>query len=143
MYGYFNTNEGGQMSSTTLNELSVSKSGSRRIVLNEQGAGVGELELKKGKEFRIAEIWSFGMYGHALMGKGYGTFLMNAVFDELKEEGYRCVMLHVYSDNVKAIKLYKKLGFNEVAYERIENKRIFYYKPHTGKWMIKWFRKKK
>jgi ribosomal protein S18 acetylase RimI-like enzyme len=44
--------------------------------------------------------------------KGYGTLLTKYAINKILGKGYNCVELNVFSDNIKAINLYKKLGFS-------------------------------
>ena len=44
-------------------------------------------------------------------GKGYGSMMMNRVLKEIKEAGYRKVMLWVFEKNERARKFYEKYGF--------------------------------
>lgn len=46
-------------------------------------------------------------------GMGYGTKLLKAVLEKAKEFGLEKVELSVYTSNLPAIALYKKLGFEE------------------------------
>ena len=47
--------------------------------------------------------------------KGIGTKLLNKMIEDLKENNVDSITLEVRSNNDKAIKFYKKNGFNEVA----------------------------
>lgn len=42
---------------------------------------------------------------------GYGTILVNKVFEDMKKSGYQDVMLWVFKDNKNARMFYEKLGF--------------------------------
>lgn len=44
-------------------------------------------------------------------GKGYGKQLIAAIITRLKQQGIQRIQLMVESDNARAIKFYKKLGF--------------------------------
>ena len=48
-------------------------------------------------------------------GKGVGTLAMHFIEDKIKEQGFRRIELGVFEFNAQAIKLYKKLGFREIA----------------------------
>lgn len=53
-------------------------------------------------------------------GKGYGEAISLYLLNKAKEKGYKSVALGVDCDNVAAVSLYKKLGFN--VYEEDEDK---------------------
>lgn len=49
-------------------------------------------------------------------GKGYGEELINEIFNYcFKKDGLKEIWLEVYEDNLRAIRLYKKLGMVKVA----------------------------
>jgi len=50
-----------------------------------------------------------------IIGKGYGSALMKACFEEAKRAGYETIWLGVWEKNERAIKFYKKWGFREVG----------------------------
>lgn len=50
-----------------------------------------------------------------LRGKGLGKLLMMAIIAISKKEGLRKLLLHVDSENVIAINLYKKFGFERTG----------------------------
>ena len=50
-----------------------------------------------------------------LRKKGYATKHLRHVFSALRHKGAEEVELHVYADNVPALRLYETLGFREVA----------------------------
>lgn len=43
--------------------------------------------------------------------KGYGSIMLNGVLEDIKESGYKKVMLWVFEENKRAIKFYEKFGF--------------------------------
>lgn len=49
--------------------------------------------------------------GSAHRKKGYGTFLIEHVIDEVKKQGCTTLQLYVYTSNPNAITYYKHLGF--------------------------------
>ena len=51
-------------------------------------------------------------------GQGYGTKLMNAFLEEMKDRGVKDVTLEVRVDNLIAIKLYEKFGFKAVGFRK-------------------------
>ena len=44
-------------------------------------------------------------------GKGYGTMMMNHIFNEIKNSGYNSVVLWVFEKNTRARSFYEKHGF--------------------------------
>lgn len=53
--------------------------------------------------------------GNKYQRKGYGSLLTKFIINKIIEKGYKCVELNVFSDNLKAIEMYKKLGFRIIA----------------------------
>jgi ribosomal protein S18 acetylase RimI-like enzyme len=47
-------------------------------------------------------------------GKGYSKLLIKEALAEFKKNGYNDVRLNVYSHNLRAMKLYEKMGFKDV-----------------------------
>lgn len=47
--------------------------------------------------------------------RGFANLLIEEAFHEFKNQGYSDVRLNVYAHNVKAIKLYEKIGFKDVS----------------------------
>ena len=47
-------------------------------------------------------------------GRGIGTVLMKAMISRLKTDGFRAASLSVQKQNVSAVQLYRKLGFETV-----------------------------
>ncbi|RCX23475.1 acetyltransferase (GNAT) family protein [Fontibacillus phaseoli] len=62
-------------------------------------------------------------------GRGYGTELLQAAIRLAREQGYRTVSLNVEENNVKARKLYERLGF--------EWKKDIVIHHHTFAYMVK------
>lgn len=63
--------------------------------------------------FRISENFQ---------GRGYGTMLMNRVFERLEELGFKYVTIGVEKEETANMRLYNRLGF-------LEELRIFKYDP--------------
>lgn len=76
------------------------------------------LVTKKDNDILIDEIFIEESY----RDKGIGTNIINAILKE-----HNIVYLWVYKENVKAISLYKKLGF-----EVVEETQTRYYMRHTN-----------
>ncbi len=54
----------------------------------------------------------------ALQGKGWGRYLLDLMMKKARELGAANLFLEVRVSNVNAIKLYEKVGFNEMAIRR-------------------------
>ena len=52
--------------------------------------------------------------------KGYGTYLFKTVLSILRENGYREFTVGVEDDNLRAIHMYRALGFNELLLRKQE-----------------------
>jgi ribosomal protein S18 acetylase RimI-like enzyme len=50
-----------------------------------------------------------------IIGKGYGSALMNSCLEEAKKNGYRTIWLGVWEKNLRAIGFYEKWGFTKVG----------------------------
>jgi ribosomal protein S18 acetylase RimI-like enzyme len=48
-------------------------------------------------------------------GRGAGSSLLLSAAELLREAGFAKVVLEVYSDNVRAVRLYEKLGWHRVG----------------------------
>ena len=82
-------------------------------VLNDQIIGLGSVNLE-GDE---GSIFGFGIVPE-YRGRGYGTELLHLIVDSLWQRGKTEITLEVNSENVHALELYKKSGFQiEVAFE--------------------------
>lgn len=64
----------------------------------------------KNIENRMGEYWGYiGEKEH--WGKGLGSSIMDAIIDEARKAGLDSLYLKVIDENIRAIKLYKKMGF--------------------------------
>ena len=50
-----------------------------------------------------------------IIGKGYGSALMNSCLEKAKKNGYRTIWLGVWQKNLRAIRFYEKWGFKKVG----------------------------
>ena len=50
-----------------------------------------------------------------IIGKGYGSALMNSCLKEAKKNGYGTIWLGVWEKNLRAIRFYEKWGFTKVG----------------------------
>lgn len=92
------------------------------IAVNSEGESMGSITARffnsnnKGFGYVSDYIPELGM---AIMprfrGKGMGTALMQALFDQLKEKDIKQVSLSVDPGNLAAVTLYKRFGFKEVG----------------------------
>jgi len=62
-------------------------------------------------------------------GKGVGKKLLDFVIKNAKKKKFSSVLLHVWSDNVKAIDLYQQTGFNIIEHIDIQRQPFL---PHDG-----------
>ena len=70
--------------------------------------GYGQILLLKGK-YTVA---NFGII-EEFRGKGYGEALLIHILNQAKQKGLHEVYIKVKSDNISAVNLYKKMGFEE------------------------------
>jgi putative acetyltransferase len=99
--------------------LAESRPDFRRLVAEVDGRVVGLLGLEVGRG-RAAHSASIGMMVHDdYQGRGVGTALLAAAID-LAERwlGIRRLELDVYADNEPALRLYRKMGFEEEGRKR-------------------------
>ena len=84
------------------------------IFLNEEKLPVGMFKLVP-HTYRSAHIVYLG--GVAVhpkwAGKGYGFLMMKAIIDYAKQQGFLRIELSVAVQNLKAISLYEKVGFEK------------------------------
>lgn len=82
-------------------------------VLNDEIIGLGSINKQRDE----ALIFGFGIVPE-YRGVGYGKELLHLIIDRLRQSGTTEIMLDVNSDNVYALKLYKKCGFQiEVVFD--------------------------
>ena len=82
------------------------------LVAEVDGKVVGSIGIRRGKD-RLAHVAAIGMGVHDdHQNKGIGTALMRAILDMTDNWlNIRRVELDVYTDNLRAVHLYKKFGF--------------------------------
>jgi len=54
-------------------------------------------------------------------GKGIGLMLVNAMIEKARERGFKRVILEGNTKMTASISLYRKLGFQEVPFEKVEH----------------------
>jgi ribosomal protein S18 acetylase RimI-like enzyme len=87
-------------------------------VLNNEIIGLGSVN----RQSDAASIFGFGIVPE-YRGKGYGEELLHLMIDHLWRMGITDIMLDVSSENIQALKLYKKSGFQtEGVYEYYRKK---------------------
>jgi RimJ/RimL family protein N-acetyltransferase len=89
--------------------------GKLAVVAEASGTVVGFLDFENGSRRRIAHRGSFGMLvKEGWRGKGIGTALIDALIDWAQENPLiEKIGLAVFAENERAIRLYRKLGFQE------------------------------
>ena len=82
------------------------------LVAEVDGKVVGSIGIRRGKD-RLAHVAEIGMGVHDdYQNRGIGTELMQAILDMTDNWlNIRRVELDVYTDNLRAVHLYKKFGF--------------------------------
>ncbi len=87
------------------------------IVAEQDGAliGSGSVLKKKSRHYQVPEYHAylgFMFVPEAHRGKGINKLIMEACLDWAKARGLGEIRLTVYTDNIPAIRAYKKAGFN-------------------------------
>jgi RimJ/RimL family protein N-acetyltransferase len=82
----------------------------------DDGRVVGWVDITPAANPRLAHRGSLGMGLIAdYRGRGLGTQLITKAIQHAKEIGLEKVELTVYTENIAAIRLYKKMGFTEIG----------------------------
>lgn len=96
------------------------------FVLYEEDVLIGELHVMYESDDenyavrgRRAYLFAFRVR-EDFQNKGYGTYLLKAVLEQLKKEGYYEFTVGVEDDNFRAIHMYQTLGFAEVLLRKRE-----------------------
>lgn len=72
------------------------------------------------KDWRESKAYLYGfLIKKGLIGKGYGRTFLEEILKKLTDETIKEVELTVSPENISAIRLYEKCGFEKIAY--IEN----------------------
>jgi ribosomal protein S18 acetylase RimI-like enzyme len=88
------------------------------ICLMDEETLIGWVQIDKAFDYLTGDDvgWINDLYvKQPYRGKGYSKLLIEESFKEFKKNGYSDVRLNVYSFNDKAIKLYEKMGFQDVS----------------------------
>ena len=83
------------------------------FTINQDEISIGSIWFSKiqKKQKYIAFIFYVGI-DENLRGKGFGTIAMKMIEIEIKKIGLKIIRLHVLKNNLSAIKMYNKLGYN-------------------------------
>lgn len=84
------------------------------IFMDEMGTSVGMFKLfpLTYRASHIAYLGGLAIHPH-YAGKGFGLKIMQEIIDLSKQKGYKRIELSVSTENLGAIRLYKKVGFEE------------------------------
>ena len=112
----------GMIPQTFLDELPVGnwagvidKSDRKSLVLVEDDTFIGTASYAKSRwpeQAEWGEIISIYLLPEYI-GKGYGKQLFQRVLEELKQMGFKKILLWVLEDNVRAKQFYEKFGFKQ------------------------------
>lgn len=93
----------------------IEKNDDLLLVAEDEGKIIGLLNLTKKKHKRVSHIAEFGISIQLeYCNKGLGSKMITYMLDwAIKETDIEKVMLEVFSNNERAIHLYKKFGFME------------------------------
>lgn len=73
---------------------------------------IGSADIHRGGSTRDAHVGTIGlMVDRDFRGQGLGKFLLSLVLEQAKMLSYQIVTVELFSDNIIAIKLYRKMGF--------------------------------
>lgn len=97
---------------------------SKMYLIVANGNTVGFLMLGLFRRLKRVGIWRI-MIDESQQNRGYGTAAINSVFQQYRKKHYNTVTLSCDQNNVRAIKLFKRLGFaengqsvgNEIVYD--------------------------
>ncbi|MGI6578277.1 MAG: GNAT family N-acetyltransferase [Eubacteriales bacterium] len=98
----------------------LKRSNFRALVMLDDDKYIGTSSFGSGRDSDLpgwGEIVSIYLHPDYI-GKGYGSKLMQAALDELKDSGYDGAFLWVLRDNVKARDFYERQGFVESGDEK-------------------------
>lgn len=100
------------------------------VAEQEDGKIVGAVDVRRGR-FKEAHTGELGVsVDRDYRKRGLGTRMMRVALKEAKRLGIKLVWLQVFSTNIGAIRLYRRLGFRKEAYLK---KRLL----HRGKYVDK------
>ncbi len=113
---YIEMIEAKSLEETTNFQLKLISNNSPVFYAVENGIVVGWADITPAGNPRLAHRGFLGMgLIEEFRGKGLGNQLLSRALKHAKDIGLEKVELSVYTDNVAAIKLYKKLGFTEIG----------------------------
>lgn len=82
--------------------------------------GSGSAIIKTGNTYNTFSRYAFLGFMYvdpAYRGKGINSLIIQALVDWSHKKGLQEIRLHVYSENVPAIKAYEKVGFKKILTE--------------------------
>lgn len=88
------------------------------LCLKDSGELLGWIMIDKAFDYLTGDEvgWINDLYVKANhRGKGFSKLLIQEAFNEFKKNGYSDVRLNVYAHNETAMKLYEKMGFQDVS----------------------------
>ena len=88
--------------------------------VNGEIVGGGSAIIKEGKTYNTFGQYSFlgFMYVEpAYRGQGVNKLIIEKLVEWSREKGLKEIRLHVYSDNLPAIRAYEKVGFKKILTE--------------------------
>ena len=89
-----------------------------------EDVGMGSAVGDSGRASHVVKIRSIGLKKE-YHGQGLGEKILMEIIDELVDEGFKRLFLHVEADNEKAISLYEKAGFEVEGVQKKYFKRAY------------------
>lgn len=83
-----------------------------------QAVGMLWVQFEAGPGMRDAYLFQFQV-DQELRGRGYGTAALRSLMQDLAAAGVRALGLHVFAGNVRAQRLYERLGFQTTGLNMI------------------------
>jgi RimJ/RimL family protein N-acetyltransferase len=97
----------------------MTANGNPQVVAVENGRVVGWCDIRRHPHVTHAHCGSLGMgVVPGFRDRGLGTLLITAALDLARQRGMHRVELHVHADNIRAIALYEKVGFQREGVAR-------------------------
>jgi ribosomal protein S18 acetylase RimI-like enzyme len=97
----------------------IEKNNAEFWTIDDNGSLIGELYIFKDLDdkdfadgYTTAYLYDFRIAGN-MQGKGFGTMLMNRVFERLRELNFKYVTIGVEPEEEANVRLYSKMGFTE------------------------------
>jgi len=75
---------------------------------------IASVDICRGNTCRDTHVGTIGlMIDIDFRGEGIGKFLLDHILKKARENNFKIVILSVFSDNVNALSLYRKMGFKQ------------------------------